>query len=323
MEARDEAASKPPALRQTAELPDIGCHAFVDHASHGVGHRYGGTHDVPTIPYATPEPILGPYAELYGGTTTTVGTQPRGHVDIRGELYVQNDARIARQLGVGHVRTGVGVADTDRDDILSPDAAEFVPASTEDVRAVGRPGGAERAGNLHVRGETYMEEDVRMLRNLGLGHMRRDVGRLPANRDEILGGRLTRLQAKDRAPGSAPLRTGRSRAGHLHVRGETCGERDVRFARNLGLGHVRMTAGTAGAGGDVGTRDEILGAEDGDRQARRMGATAGPGVAVTRPADRMGHLHVRGEGHVEESVRVLRDLGVRPDGRRGAPCAPR
>ena len=281
-------------------------------SSLGVGHRYGGTHDAPAIAYATPEPILGPYDELYGGTVTTVGTEPRGHVDIRGELYVQNDVRLARQLGVGHVRTDVGVANTDRDDILSPDAAEFVAASTEDVTAAGRPGGAERAGHLHVRGETYIEEDVRMLRNLGLGHMRQDVGRLPANRDEILGGRLTRLQAKDADPRAAPLRTGRSRAGHLHVRGETYGERDVRFARNLGLGHVRMTSGTAGPGGDVGTRDDILGAEDGDRQARRMGAAAfrRPVVAVTQPADRMGHLHVRGEGYVEESVRVLRDLGV-------------
>ena len=248
-------------------------------------------------------PVLTAKTAAPSATAMRTGADRGGNVHVRGETYLEEDVRALRDLGVGHVRLASGDAAADRDEILGASRATLAAKTAAPGTAMRT--GAHRSGQVHVRGESYLEENVRVLRDFGLGHVRRSSGDAATARDEILGGRLTALAAKTAVPAAASMRTGTSRTGHLHVRGETYGERDVRFVRNFGLGHVRTTAGTTAT---VGIRDDILGREDGDLSAPTLAVD--PVVAVSRGTDRLGHLHVRGEAYTEESVRVLRDLGV-------------
>ena len=274
-------------------------------SSLGVGHRFGtpDASGVPPVPYDTPSDILGPFAGLYGGDATSPGIEPRGHLHVRGEIYVESDARFARSLGLGHVRTGVGYTAAERDDILGPEPERFETASER----VETPGvfadGAARRGFVHIRGETYVEEDVRIYRGLGLGHVRIGIGDTATARDEILGPSLAALPPKKvQLTPAASLRDGSGRGGTLHVRGETYLEEDVRALRNFGVGHVRIAIGNAPA-----DRDEVLGGTLPTLSAK----TAVPSATAMRTgADRGGNVHVRGETYLEEDVRALRNFGV-------------
>ena len=209
--------------------------------------------------------------------------------------------RVLRDFGVGHARVAVGSGPAARDEILG--TGEGAALGATKAGAVGRVlrTGAHRSGDVHVRGEGYVEESVRVLRDVGVGHVRRETGVLPAHRDEILGAARPGIAPKTGVPGSV-MRTGAHRSGELHVRGESYLEEDVRIYRDLGVGLTRTRVGNAAA-----DRDEILGGAVPTLPRKDVPAAA---VSLRGAAGEGGHLHVAQEAYVEEDLRVRKALGV-------------
>lgn len=174
-----------------------------------------------------------------------------GHLHVAQEVYVEEDVRVRKALGVGHARRtrgGPSGAEGDRDDILGK---RWTPTT---VPATVPRGDPRIIGDVDIMGELYVEEDARVRRNVCIGHARTAIGTTAAERADI------RANATETPFGAGPAPAdplGALAAGHLDVADSVFAAEELRVAGRVGVGHAVGDAipGRGGGGVDVPVLD--------------------------------------------------------------------